>query len=297
MALALDPRRRAMLEEMGIKVWWPAGDLVDPASRLAAAGAGRDGADQRREVLVARPAPAPALPQRGSEPQATRPRDGSGASFEAAPRAAGIDTMDWATLESTVAACRACGLCQRRNNAVFGIGARRADWLVLGEAPGHEEDLAGEPFVGASGQLLDNMLGAIGLRRKASAPAQPNVYIANVLKCRPPSNRNPEPHEVAQCWPYLRRQIELLEPRIILAMGRFAVNALLQGVVPEVERVPLGKLRGQAYHYQNGSKTTPVVVTYHPAYLLRNLAAKAQAWEDLCLALDVLRRQEPATVA
>jgi uracil-DNA glycosylase family 4 len=290
MTLALDPRQRAMLEEMGIKVWWPADDLPRRATPAAPPTESRERAVPRPEVLLSRPAPT--LPQQGREQVAP---------FQAAPRADGIDAMDWATLQNTVAACRACGLCQRRNNAVFGVGSQRAEWLVVGEAPGQEEDLAGEPFVGASGQLLDNMLRAIGLSRRG-APTQvdgpqANVYIANVLKCRPPNNRNPEPQEVAQCLPFLRRQIELIGPAIILAVGRFAANALLQGVVPDIERVPLGKLRGQAYRYQNGSKSTPVVVTYHPAYLLRNLAAKAQAWEDLCLALDIVRRQKTSQLA
>jgi DNA polymerase len=183
-----------------------------------------------------------------------------------------VDTMDWETLEQTVAACRACGLCEGRRNTVFGVGDRRADWLVVGEAPGEQEDLQGEPFVGPAGQLLDNMLRGIGLARGQGA------YIANVLKCRPPGNRNPEPAEVAQCEPYLRRQVALLQPRIILAMGRFAVQSLLGTTEP------IGKLRGRAHQYQG----VPVVVTFHPAYLLRNLPEKAKTWADLCLALEVM---------
>ena len=220
----------------------------------------------------------------------------SGTPFTPEPRPAGVETMDWQTLQGTVSSCRACGLCQKRKNAVFGVGPQRADWLVVGEAPGEEEDLAGEPFVGPSGRLLDNMLKSIGLNRRDAEPGQSgaapraNVYIANVLKCRPPFNRNPEVQEVAQCTPYLQRQIELIAPKIILAVGRFAANTLLQGLVEDVERVPLGRLRGKIYSYQNASKTIPVVVTYHPAYLLRNLPAKAQAWEDLCLALDMSTR-------
>jgi DNA polymerase len=178
--------------------------------------------------------------------------------------------MDWDTLTETVAACQACGLCHSRRHTVFGVGDRQADWLVVGEAPGEMEDLQGEPFVGPAGQLLDNMLRAIGLGRHE------NVYLTNVLKCRPPANRNPEPAEVAQCEPYLRRQVALLQPKIILAMGRFAVQSLLGSTEP------IGKLRGQIHHYAG----VPVVVTYHPAYLLRNLPDKAKAWADLCLALD-----------
>jgi DNA polymerase len=181
-----------------------------------------------------------------------------------------VADMDWDTLTETVAACQACGLCHSRRNTVFGVGDRQADWLVVGEAPGEMEDLQGEPFVGPAGQLLDNMLRAIGLGRHE------NVHITNVLKCRPPGNRNPEPAEVAQCQPYLRRQVALLQPKIILAMGRFAVQSLLGSTEP------IGKLRGQIHHYAG----VPVVVTYHPAYLLRNLPDKAKAWADLCLALD-----------
>ena len=153
--------------------------------------------------------------------------------------------------------------------------------MVIGEAPGENEDLQGEPFVGQAGKLLDNMLRAIGLDRRR------NVYIANVLKCRPPGNRNPDPQEVAQCEPFLRRQVELVQPRIILAMGRFAVQSLLQS------QEPVGKLRGRVHSYQG----VPLVVTYHPAYLLRNLADKAKAWSDLCLALEVAERavQSPAS--
>jgi DNA polymerase len=200
--------------------------------------------------------------------------------------------MDWPTLAQAVSGCRACGLCESRKNTVFGVGqlpvapatSPQVDWLIVGEAPGENEDLAGEPFVGQAGKLLDNMLRAIGLDRHNK------VYIANVLKCRPPVNRNPEPHEVAQCTPYLRRQIELLQPKIILAMGRFAMNALLDASVPEVHKLPLGKLRGQIHHCQSAGRAVPVIVTYHPAYLLRNLPEKAKAWADLCLALDVMRR-------
>jgi DNA polymerase len=189
--------------------------------------------------------------------------------------------LDWEALEGAVAGCRACGLCETRHNTVFGVGPQRADWMVIGEAPGENEDLQGEPFVGQAGQLLDNMLRAIGLDRRS------NVYIANVLKCRPPGNRNPEPQEVAQCEPFLRRQVELVQPRIILAMGRFAVQSLLQS------QEPVGKLRGRVHSYQG----VPLVVTYHPAYLLRNLADKAKAWSDLCLALEVAERatQAPAS--
>lgn len=206
----------------------------------------------------------------------------------AKPLPADIAAMDWAALQQAVAGCQACGLCQSRKNTVFGVGDTRARWLVVGEAPGEHEDLQGEPFVGTAGRLLDNMLKAVSLSR--SGTGAQGVYIANVLKCRPPANRNPLPEEVAQCEPYLRRQVELLQPHIILALGRFAAQSLLQASVPDVARIPLGKLRGQVHHYQG----VPVIVSYHPAYLLRTPQDKAKAWADLCLALDVMRRGEAA---
>ncbi len=184
--------------------------------------------------------------------------------------------MGWDELAQAVASCRACSLCSSRHNTVFGVGDRQADWLIVGEAPGENEDLQGEPFVGQAGKLLDNMLKALGLDRRRNG-----VYIANVLKCRPPGNRNPQPEEVAQCEPFLRRQVELLQPRIILAMGRFAVQSLLGTTEP------IGKLRGRVHHYLG----VPLVVTYHPAYLLRNLPDKAKAWADLCLAREVASAQ------
>ena len=173
--------------------------------------------------------------------------------------------------------------------AVLGVGDLNPDWLFVGEGPGAEEDVKGEPFVGPAGKLLDNMLAAMKLSRTGERTAEGGgVYIANVLKCRPPGNRNPKPEEVAQCLPYLERQVALLKPKMILAMGRFAVQALLRDTVPEVETTPLGKLRGRVYQYQN----LPVVVTYHPAYVLRNLPEKSKVWADLCLAMAHLRGSE-----
>jgi DNA polymerase len=158
------------------------------------------------------------------------------------------------------------------------MGNRQARWMIVGEAPGEQEDKQGLPFVGPAGQLLDAMLAAMGLTREA------DVYIANVIKCRPPHNRNPEPAEVAQCRPYLQRQIELVQPDLILALGRFAAQTLLAGVLPDVDKLPLGKLRGQVYRVDG----RPVVVSYHPAYLLRSPAEKGKAWADLCLAMEAL---------
>jgi uracil-DNA glycosylase len=203
-----------------------------------------------------------------------------------AERAAAISVLDWAPLKEAVAACTACGLCASRRQTVFGVGHAHAEWMIVGEAPGEQEDIAGEPFVGPAGQLLDQMLRAVGQSRRVSAksadgsaddeagdPAR-RVFIANTLKCRPPRNRNPEPEEMARCEPFLQRQLALVKPKLILAMGRFAVRQLLKS------DDAIGKLRGRVHRYEG----IPVVVTYHPAYLLRNLPDKAKAWEDLCLA-------------
>jgi uracil-DNA glycosylase family 4 len=188
-------------------------------------------------------------------------------------RIARIARMEWPELKEAVATCEACALCKTRKNTVFGVGDERAEWMLVGEAPGGEEDARGEPFVGQAGRLLDNMLAAIGLARTA------NAYIANVLKCRPPGNRDPAPFEVAQCSPHLVRQIELIRPRLILAMGRFAAQTLLN------TDASIASLRGRIFRYQN----VPTIVTYHPAYLLRNLPDKAKAWEDLCFARATMR--------
>lgn len=253
-----------MLSEMGVRVF----DAL-PVSAPAPAEVAAPKARMAPPAPVAMPATDVVI--RAPEP-APRPVPAPVALTPQGDRPAGVDAMDWETLEAAVAGCQACGLCERRRNTVFGVGDRQADWLIVGEAPGEQEDLQGEPFVGAAGKLLDNMLRAIGLDR------QNKVYIANVLKCRPPGNRNPEPAEVAQCEPFLRRQVALLQPKIILAMGRFAVQSLLGTTEP------IGKLRGRVYDYQG----VPVIVTYHPAYLLRNLPDKAKAWADLCLAMNKL---------
>jgi uracil-DNA glycosylase len=182
----------------------------------------------------------------------------------------------WRSLETQVAACTRCTLHATRTRPVLGVGDRRAEWLVVGEAPGAEEDRQGEPFVGRAGQLLDGMLRAIGLARGA------NVYIANILKSRPPGNRDPKPEEVAACMPYLLRQVELLEPKLILAVGRIAAQNLL------ATDAPLGRLRGRVHRF--GQLNTPLIVTYHPAYLLRTPADKRKAWEDLKFAHSLFRQ-------
>jgi len=264
-------RRAQFLEVLGIPTeWLPRGTPDAPAAEAAAvAVAAEAGADiesgigtdiEPRKAAVAPPAP-PALSALSAEP-ARAPDDA---------REAAIAAMDWSALGTAVAGCTACGLCGTRTNTVFGVGDPQAEWMLVGEAPGENEDLQGEPFVGQAGKLLDNMLGALGLARGR------NVFIANVLKCRPPGNRNPEPGEVAQCEPYLRRQIALVKPKVIVVLGRFAAQSLLRSTTP------IGKLRGAVHSYEG----IPVVVTYHPAYLLRTLTDKARAWEDLCLAREV----------
>ena len=174
----------------------------------------------------------------------------------------------WIELKQVVPACTACGLHKGRTQTVFGVGDENADWMLIGEAPGAEEDRLGEPFVGQAGRLLDNMLAAIDLKRGE------NVYICNVLKCRPPGNRNPEPEEVAKCTPFLLRQIELVQPKLIIAMGRFAAQTLLD------TDASIASLRGRLHSYAG----RPLIVTYHPAYLLRTLPDKAKSWQDLVFA-------------
>lgn len=195
-------------------------------------------------------------------------RDAGEADAPARPALPGVETLDWEPLAERVADCRLCGLCEKRTQTVFGVGDREADWLLVGEAPGQQEDLQGEPFVGQAGKLLDNMLRASALKRGE------NVYIANVLKCRPPNNRDPEPEEVASCEPYLKRQVALLKPRVIVVMGRFAAQSILR------TQASIASLRGRVHEYEG----VPVIVTYHPAYLLRSLPDKAKAWTDWCLA-------------
>jgi uracil-DNA glycosylase len=231
-------RRDSILREMGLAPVW----------RLRAA--------TEAEVPLAEALVEPASLVQAIEPAA------------APPVPAGEPDLDWETLIARIRACTACRLCQQRKQAVPGVGDRRADWLFVGEGPGAEEDERGEPFVGQAGRLLDNMLAAIGLARGK------NVYIANAVKCRPPHNRTPEPDEIATCHPFLERQIGLIAPRLIVALGRPAAQALLN------TEVKIGAARGRTFLYRD----TPVIVTYHPAYLLRNPHDKAKAWEDLCFA-------------
>ena len=222
-------------------------------------------------------------PTRGDAPPAAAVAKAEAATEAELPldgRAAQILRMDWPQLKDSVAGCVACPLHKGRTKTVFGVGDEHASWLFVGEGPGAEEDLRGEPFVGQAGKLLDNMLAAIHLKRGK------DVYIANIVKCRPPGNRAPEPLEAAQCEPYLQRQIELIEPKLIVALGKVAAVNLLR------REASIASLRGKLHDYRG----IPLIVTYHPAYLLRNLPGKAEAWVDLCFAVDTMRglKNEPA---
>ncbi len=280
--MAWSERQHTLMKAMGLRLWSaPALDDALACMPMSAA------------VHAPLPTPAPALPP--ARPPARLPaplpapalvaREPTPPQIFVPTQPSPVATLDWPALRQAVADCRACTLCQGRTQTVFGVGHPQAHWLVVGEAPGAEEDERGEPFVGASGQLLDRMLAALRLTRSADGDAanERRVYIANTIKCRPLGNRNPQPSELAQCEPFLVRQIQLLQPRIILAMGRFAVQALLRS------DEAIGKLRGRVHRYQG----VPLVVTYHPAYLLRSLQDKAKAWEDLCLAADVAEQAEP----
>ncbi|MEX0607167.1 MAG: uracil-DNA glycosylase [Halofilum sp. (in: g-proteobacteria)] len=238
-----EARRRAYLEAMGIPVWLPRGPTEPPEA--PAAGVAVEPSTQGDALDVS-------MPSAGGE----------------------VAAMDWRALREEILGCTRCGLCESRTQAVPGVGSVEADLLVIGEAPGQEEDRQGEPFVGRAGQLLDRMLAAIGFDRQT-------VFITNVLKCRPPNNRDPAPEEVHACTPYLRRQIELIAPRVILSVGRISAQNLLE--TPST----LGRLRGSWHRF--GPRETPLRVTYHPAYLLRNPAAKRQAWDDLKRVRDQLR--------
>jgi DNA polymerase len=310
--LHLDKRQRAMLAEMGVRVWSPLSEaavmgasavetlVVDTSASAPADVVMQAHAEEANSFAAASELATQAIASAAGYESAARQMPAPVVEAETAPiiiqRPAGIDQMDWSALHSTVSCCQACTLCGSRQNTVFGVGASapegetpQVDWLIVGETPGEDEDRQGEPFVGQAGKLLDNMLVAMKLSRTGARTAEGGgVYIANVLKCRPPGNRNPKPEEVAQCLPYLERQVALLKPKMILAMGRFAVQALLRDSVPELEGTPYGKLRGRVYQY-NG---VPVVVTYHPNYVLRNLPEKAKVWADLCLAMAHLKGSE-----
>ena len=248
MSLQLDARQRAMLNEMGVRLFWP--EPVEASEAPASVEA------PARVAPVAPVAPV-AAPARVAAPGV------------APPGLPHLDQLDWDALEQAVTQWAA----GPRRKAVFGTGDLRADWLCVGEPPLEEEERQGLPFAGEAGKLLDNMLAAVGVSRRQGA------YLTNALKCRLPDNREQESQELAESVAFLRRQVQLVQPKVVLAMGRHAVQALLQTTEP------IGKLRGRVHRYGD----VPVVVTYHPAYLLRNLPDKARAWADLCLAQSLLR--------
>jgi len=254
----LDERQRAMLAEMGVRVWMPqtASAVPAKASKLA-------------QVTAPETPPVDASV---SVPVASAPQLLSVPIVDISQLPAGIASMDWAQLQPAVATCTGCGLSQSRQQAILGEGLATADWMIVGDAPGEEEDNEARSFAGPAGQLLDNMLKALSLTRA-------QVYLTHALKCRTPVGRNASQLEVSHCGTYLARQVALVQPKVILAMGRTAALALLQSAEP------LGKLRSQVQSF----KGVPVVVTYPPAYLLRNQADKAKAWADLCLAASLVR--------
>lgn len=257
-------RRESVLREMGLGPLW----------RLRAAQSAalpeRFGEDHgpATQALQARDVASPAA-DASAPPTALAAVPGSA---QTGTREAEIARMDWNALREAAAGCRACRLCETRKQAVLGVGDTQADWLFVGEGPGAEEDERGEPFVGQAGKLLDAMIASLGLKRGNK------VYIANAVKCRPPNNRTPEPDEIAACFPFLKRQVELLQPKLVVALGRPAAQALLD------REVKIGAARGQVFEYLG----VPLIVTYHPAYLLRNLGDKAKSWEDLCFARSTM---------
>lgn len=258
-------RRAAFLDEIGIGPLWVRRDCV-PGPVTPPAGVTKV---MPVEADAFEPAPAVSTPATRQEaPVQETPVAG-------VPPADEVAQMDWPELKAAVAGCTKCGLCRGRTQTVFGVGDEHAKWLFVGEGPGRNEDLRGEPFVGQAGKLLDNMLLAMGLNRGE------NAYIANIVKCRPTDDsgrdRPPTPEETAACLPYLERQIALIQPAIIVALGKTAALSML-ALDPET---PVSKLRGTVHRYAG----RPLVVTYHPAYLLRNMADKKKAWADLCLAM------------
>ena len=256
--------RKEVLEEMGLSPVWVRRDGPPAARRVTqdigtvAGGAERTPPGHKKNLSVAA-------------------SNTAGVDIGAGGPSIGVDRMDWEQLRRSIVECRACGLCAERKQAVPGVGDENAGWLFIGEGPGAEEDARGEPFVGQAGKLLDAMLAAIGLNRGE------DVYIANAVKCRPPGNRTPEAAEMAACFPFLKRQITLLQPKLIVLLGRAAVSSVLG------EDGSLASLRGKTLAFRDGDREIPVLVTYHPAYLLRNLPDKAKAWEDLCRARSMMR--------
>jgi len=283
MSMNLDPRQRAMLAEMGVRVWQPVPAAIAPAPVVAQVEVSSvSHKTETVKLVVNRPdmrTPAVVPASVSASPATT-----------AMPLPAGLAHMDWQQLKSAAATCRACELGENRNHSVFADGApasdnRPTDLLIIGDAPGDAEDASGTPFGGAEGVLLDAMLKAMGLSRPGNTPGTQRVVLVNALKCRGSSQRHPSTHEISQCHSYLSRQIELTRPRVILALGRLAAQAVMHGSGSDAAHAPLGKLRGHA-HQLHGCT---VIVSYHPAYLLRTPSDKAKAWADLCQVMHLLK--------
>lgn len=274
--------RRAWLRELGVERLWNLPGAVASAAPPAAPESDASPAAQEEPVAPSPgpvPAPVAAAPAAGSERiESVAFAQEIPAQEIPVPAATPADPgQAWAALQDEVRDCMACGLCKGRTQTVFGTGSPKARWLLVGEAPGEQEDKQGAPFVGRSGKLLDSMLASIARSR------QQDVFIANVIKCRPPGNRDPLPEEVARCSPYLMRQISLINPEMILVLGRFAAQTLLE------TDARIGSLRGKVHSLSVAGRPVPVVVSYHPAYLLRSPAEKVKAWQDLQLTLSVGR--------
>jgi len=302
----LDDRQRAMLAEMGVRVWWPqrsdaepqavVGDTPTVAAVSAVPATGVSVAAGAASLARSAPPATPAVPVHAPstrsatrEPVAPVPAlvqvqvQAQGQVF--APLPEGVSSMGWSELNTAVKACQSCGLCAARQTPILGTGQGTARWMVVGDLPSETDEQQGQPFTGPEGVLLDNMLKAVGVRRQGSpGPADasadtPEACLTHAVKCRPLNGRNPETAELATCAGYLSRQVALAQPRVILAMGRFAIQSLLGSTEP------MGKLRGRLHDFQG----VPVVVTYPPSSLLRNPADKAKAWADLVLALSVVQ--------
>ena len=290
MPLSLDTRQRAMLLEMGVRVWLPGTDfaLADSSTLPGAAAVNPVGS---QDLLRAAPNAQAALrplspnPAGAASPAASPGRLPMVQRGDGANDLSQIATMDWDALARTAADCQACGLCAGRSHSMLSAQAgRRARWMVVGDPPDEDEDAAGQPFTGEAGLLLANMLKAVGATRGQAVPGLEAAYVTKVSKCRPPQGRVPQAAELAQCAAYLQREIALVQPAVIVAMGRFANQVLLQDH-PQEAALPLGRQRGQVYRYQG----VPVLVTYTPQALLRQAADKAKAWADLCLAMDLMQ--------
>jgi DNA polymerase len=263
----MDARRLSYLRALDIDVW----------ERREGASSARQMADSA-QIAELRTPEARIAPVESQPTAARQPLEQAVADARPALSSDAIASMDWDALYQSVRTCTRCALHATRTQGVFGVGNRTARWMVIGEAPGADEDRQGEPFVGRAGQLLNSMLGAVGLSRE-------QVFIANILKSRPPGNRDPRPEEARACLPYLFRQIELINPTLLLCVGRIAAQTLLE------TDTPIGKLRGRLHHLASGR---PLVVTYHPAYLLRSPGEKRKAWADLVLAMQTFDRLSTA---